>query len=153
METFSALVAICVGNSPVTGEFPAQRPVTRSFDVFFDLRPNKRFSKQSWGWWFETPSRPLWRTCYVLHCHWQDVGLFVPTSVWLSDMHTTSSDAACCHLCNDSSHEYRLLLCNSAATLMPCALMCNISNHEMVLTHWGLMMHTFLSEIGHHWLI
>ena len=43
------------------GEFPAQRPVTRSFDVFFHLRLNKRLSKQSWGWWFETPSRPLWR--------------------------------------------------------------------------------------------
>ena len=38
METFSALLAICVGNSPVTGEFPAQRPVVQSFDVFFDLR-------------------------------------------------------------------------------------------------------------------
>ena len=35
METFSALLAICAGNSPVTGEFPAQRPVTRSFDVLF----------------------------------------------------------------------------------------------------------------------
>ena len=33
----------------------------RSFDIFFDLRLNKRLSKQSWGWWFETPSRPLWR--------------------------------------------------------------------------------------------
>ena len=42
-------------------EFTTQRPVTRSFDVFFDLRPNKRLSKQSCGWWFETPSRPLWR--------------------------------------------------------------------------------------------
>ena len=40
MEAFSALLAICAGNSPVTGEFPAQRPVTRSFDVFFDLRLN-----------------------------------------------------------------------------------------------------------------
>ena len=40
METFSALLAICAGNSPVSGEFPAQRPVTRSFDVFFDLRLN-----------------------------------------------------------------------------------------------------------------
>ena len=40
METFSALLAICAGKSPVTGEFPAQRPVTRSFDVFFDLRLN-----------------------------------------------------------------------------------------------------------------
>ena len=61
METFSALMAICAGNSPVPGEFPTQRPVARSFDVFFDLRLNKRLSKQSWGWWFETPSHPLWR--------------------------------------------------------------------------------------------
>ena len=44
METFSALMALCAGNSPVTGEFPAHSPVTRSFDVFFDLRPNKRLS-------------------------------------------------------------------------------------------------------------
>ena len=57
----SALMAICAGNPPVPGEFPAQRPVTRSFYVFFDLRLNKGLSKQSWGWWFETPSCPLWR--------------------------------------------------------------------------------------------
>ena len=57
MVTLSALLAISAGNSPVTGEFPTQRPVTRSFDVFFDLR----LSKQWWGWWFETPSCPLWR--------------------------------------------------------------------------------------------
>ena len=42
MEIFSSFLAICVGNLPVTGELPAQRPVTRSFDVFFDLRLNKR---------------------------------------------------------------------------------------------------------------
>ena len=63
IETFSALLAICAGNSPVTGEFPTKRPVTRSFDIFFDMRLNKRMSKQSWGWWFETPSRSLWRHC------------------------------------------------------------------------------------------
>ena len=40
METFFALLAICAGNSPVPGEFPTQRPVTRSFDVLFDMRPN-----------------------------------------------------------------------------------------------------------------
>ena len=68
METFSALLAICAGNSPVPGEFPTQRPVTRSFDVYFDLRPNKRLSKQSWGWWFETLSRPLWRHRNVISC-------------------------------------------------------------------------------------
>ena len=69
METFSALLAICAGKSPVPGEFPAQRPETRSFDVFFDLRLNKRLSKQSWGWWFETLSRPLWRHCNELQQH------------------------------------------------------------------------------------
>ena len=63
METFSILLAICAGNSLVTSEFPTQRPVTRSFDVFFDLHLNKRLSKQSWGWWFKLPSRPLWRHC------------------------------------------------------------------------------------------
>ena len=63
METFSALLALCAGNSPVPGEFPSQRPVTKSFDVFFDLRLNKRLSKQPWGWWFETPSCSLWRHC------------------------------------------------------------------------------------------
>ena len=63
METFSALLAICAGNSLVPGEFPAQRPVTRSFDVFIDLRLINRLSKQSWGWWLETLSRPLWRHC------------------------------------------------------------------------------------------
>ena len=61
METFSALLALCAGTSPVAGEFPAQRPMTRNFDVFFDLHPNERLSKQSWGRWFETPSSPLWR--------------------------------------------------------------------------------------------
>ena len=63
MEPFSALLDICAGNLPVPGEFPAQRTVTRSFDVFFDLRQYKRPSKQSWGWWFETTSRPSWRHC------------------------------------------------------------------------------------------
>ena len=60
-ETFSALLARCAGNTPVPGDFPAQRPVTRSFDVFFYLHPNKRLSEQRWDWWFETLSHPLWR--------------------------------------------------------------------------------------------
>ena len=54
MEIFSALLAICAGNSPVTGEFLAQRLVTRSFDVFFDVRLNKQLNQQSRDWWFET---------------------------------------------------------------------------------------------------
>ena len=53
------------GNSPVPGEFPAQRPVTRGVDVFLDPRLNKRLRKQWRGWWFETLSRSLWRHCTV----------------------------------------------------------------------------------------
>ena len=63
METISALLAISAGNSLVTNEFPTQRPVTRSFDIFFDLGLNNRLSKQWWGWWFETPSCSLWCHC------------------------------------------------------------------------------------------
>ena len=57
---FRVTAHLC-GNSPVTGEFPTQRPVTRSVDVFFDLCLNKRLSKQSWGWRFVTLWRELWR--------------------------------------------------------------------------------------------
>ena len=59
-----------IHRSPVNS--PAQRPVMRSFDVFFDLHLNKGLSKQWWGWWFETPSCPLWRHCNdterLVHC-------------------------------------------------------------------------------------
>ena len=53
-----------------SGEFPTQRPVTRSFDVFFDLRLNKRLSKQPSGWWFETQPWSLWRQCNVTRRSW-----------------------------------------------------------------------------------
>ena len=56
VETFSTLLALCAGNSPVSGEFPSQRPVTRSFGAFFDLHPNKPLSKQSRRRRLETPS-------------------------------------------------------------------------------------------------
>ena len=84
METVSALLAICAGNSPVPGEFPAQRPVTRGFDGFFDLSPDKRLSKQSWGWWFETPSHSLWRhrngpRPVQIGLDWQRVAFTIPT--------------------------------------------------------------------------
>ena len=77
METFSALLAFCARNSPVPGEFHAQKPVTRSFDVFYDLRLNKCLSKQLWSWWFEMLSYPLWRHCNgwitVSGCHASEV--------------------------------------------------------------------------------
>ena len=96
METFSALLAICAGNSPVSGEVPAQRPVTRIFDVFFDLRLNKPMSKQWWGWWFETLSRPLWRHCNVT---WKDVsvwfdGVYYVSLKWISPMFDINQSGA-----------------------------------------------------------
>ena len=61
METFSVWLALCARNSPATVEFPAQRPVTQSFN--FSMIYAWINSKQSWSWWFETPSRSLWRHC------------------------------------------------------------------------------------------
>ena len=63
MEIFSTSPALCAGNSPVTGEFPSQRPVTRSFDAFLHLRLKNRLSKPWRRRWFETPLRSLWRHC------------------------------------------------------------------------------------------
>ena len=68
-EIFSTILALCAGITRVTGEFPSQRPVTRSFEDFFDLRLNKRLGQQSRRWWFETPSRSLWRHCNATACN------------------------------------------------------------------------------------
>ena len=75
-----------VGGIHRSGEFPTQMPVTRSFDVFFDLRLNKRLSKQPWGWWFEMPSWSLWRQCNVLR---------LPQCLWSN----TENDS---HKCNEN---------------------------------------------------
>ena len=69
---FSVTGHLC-GEFTGPGEFPAQRPVTRSFDVLFDLRLNKGLSKQWWGWWFETLSRPLWH-------HRNELGQYIACS-------------------------------------------------------------------------
>ena len=97
MKTFSALLALCVGNSSVTGEFPTQRPVARSFDVFFDLRLNKRLSKHWWGWWFETPSRSLWRHCNELGTLAAKLLSGEYHKTWVNKNSTLVSVMACCH--------------------------------------------------------
>ena len=70
METFSVLQALFEGNPTVTSGLPLQRPVTRSFDVFFDVSLNKWLSKQSRCWWFESPSRSLWHHCNDTALQW-----------------------------------------------------------------------------------
>ena len=81
METISALLALCAGNSPVTDELLSQRPVTRSFDVSFYMRLNKRLSKYSRCRWCVTPLRPFWRECNGLWSTWEvkfnDYGLLL----------------------------------------------------------------------------
>ena len=77
METFSVLLVISTVNSPVPVEFLTQMPVTLSFDVFFDLHLSKCLSKQSWGWWFETPSHPLWHQYNGSLYYMQDIDIAV----------------------------------------------------------------------------
>ena len=81
-----SLQALCAGNSPVTGECPSQRPVTRSFDIFFELHLNIRLSKQSRCQWFETPLRSLWRHSNVTHilqgCRTSRISYCSWTIVW-----------------------------------------------------------------------
>ena len=60
------VTGLCAGNSPDIGEFPTQRPLTRGFDVFFDLGLNQQLSKQWRRQWFKTPSLSLWRKCNEL---------------------------------------------------------------------------------------
>ena len=87
METFFALLAFYVGNALFTSEFPTQRPVTRSSDVFFDLRLNQHLSKQWRRRWFETPTRSSCRHCIEsasckvrgLRSERMGIGLIVPS--------------------------------------------------------------------------
>ena len=124
METFSALLALCAGNSPVAGEIPSQSPVTRSFDVFFDLRPNKQLNKQSWGWWFETSSRPLWRHLNEFHgCRCPDC---LPLNVVLCWGHGISD-------------QYGSVLC----LLVSCVTK---SSEDMVLTNQASQLRVFHKE-------
>ena len=78
-EKIFRVTGLCAGNSPVTGEFLAQRPVTRSFDVLFDMRQNKVLSKPSERRWFEMPSCSSW-------CHCNDLRIRVFLKLVYNDM-------------------------------------------------------------------
>ena len=82
METSTALLGRCEGNPPIAGDFPSQIPITLRFDVFFELRLNKRLSKQSKLRWFQTPSRSLWRQC---NAHEGMISTAYDISVWNVD--------------------------------------------------------------------
>ena len=84
MMTSSNGNIFCV-TGPLCGEFTGQRPVTRSFDVFFDLRLNKQLSKQWWDWWFEMPSSPLWCHCngLILDNSYGFRGFKISHEIWI----------------------------------------------------------------------
>ena len=84
-ETNSRLTGPLWGESTGHWCIPSQRPVTRSFDIFFDLRLNKRLSKHSGHQWFETPSRSLWRHCNVDSLWW-------PGAFWLQSICNQSDE-------------------------------------------------------------
>ena len=155
METFSALLVICVGNSTVSGEFPTQRPVTRSFDIFFDLRLNKWLSKQPWGWWFKTLSCPLWFHCNETTINWSNdtwwhifkFGYFIQKMMpyleisryWHEGSFYTGNQFLYCLKCVVKSHNFRnepkIKIYNFSKTL------------DFTLTHWGRVTHICIGKL------
>ena len=139
METFSALLALCAGNSLVTGEFSSQRPVTRSFDVFFDLRLNKRLSKQSWGWWLETLSCPSWR-----HCNGQGIYVCVFVCVCLCMYFDRTSEQNRIYIDTILFHTWHTCRASKSGKYlwMPSRYECilNIIAHNFMVVHLDLNM-------------
>ena len=106
------VIGLCAGNSPVTGEFPTQRPVTRSFDASFDVHLKKRLSKQPWGWWIETLSWSLWRQCNGSLVKWGYVTSFVISKyMYMKGASRVTVDTMECKVFRHPTHfEIRLLM-------------------------------------------
>ena len=113
------------------GEFPTQRPVTRSFDVFFDLRLNKRLCKQQWGWWFETPSWSLWRQCNDLLNFKFDWNMFVYNFSHISPI----TMKLCTRQDTTSLHE-------SAGLFSQYISFCHFSDLSSLSRHWTSIDHS-----------
>ena len=147
------VTGLCAGNSPVTGEFPAQRPVPRSFEVFFDPRLNKPLNKQSWGWWFETPWLPLRRHCNVLsHCQgmmaelavcYRYIFLFLGKKTTLCPL-TQRNCEKCIH--TDTENVGNLLSRQCRPTYLYVHLVAWLWRIQQ-----GVVMHICINELVYHW--
>ena len=173
MESCSASLVLCEGNTPVTGEFSSQRPVTRSFDAFFDLHLNKRLSKPSRRRWFETPSRPLWRNWKMTKgsifrlarqraAWWQDNDYIQGTKELecTRDWFTVWSRATTPlhHQINMMRKMWDMLSEWLAVMLptngIPCeknVLTVSDNFYCINLTHWGRLTYIWVSKLGHRW--
>ena len=135
---FSAIPAFREGNSPGTGGFASQTPVTRSFDVFFDLRLDKRISKQTIRRWFNSPL--LWRHCNAIEFD----RLLDPsptlTCRWTLDKPTINHDASL----KPTLYSYKLLLsCPYITAVVPCD---NLRSLEATRLDVDICLRTFFSE-------
>ena len=101
METFSVLLVLGKGNPPVTGGFPSQRPVTRGFDVFSDVIPDIRLSKQTRCWWFEPPWRSFWRHFNEIQCYnnWKLIWMALAVSLQFEEIFWKISIEFCSGYC------------------------------------------------------
>ena len=127
METFSASLALCEGNPPVTGGLPSQRPMTWGFDVFFDLRLNTRLIKQSRHRW--TSSRSLWRPCNV----WTSVNTSTTINIPFSVPYNLPTFSYTCHLYDEP--DIRIISWHSN---VECMSVHWIVFTQMLLCYWNL---------------
>ena len=131
------IMALCEGNPPVTGGFPSQKPITRGFDVFFDLCLNKQL-KKSRRRWFETPSRSLWR-----HCNESPRHLFQVSSHVI-------------HILISQLRSYSLQIHNRMITTSIRKTTSQCHSGEIIIWHWVNLMGPskaiyVVTELEHHW--
>ena len=139
------------------GEFPSQRPVTRSFDAFFDLCQNKQVSKQSRDWWSETPSSSLWRQCNgfekqsITACHKLHIGGVVcyrHTGIQLLPVIHCRRGKTLYSLCNPRDH------CTHSLFQDCCIVKLVTSNHPTYLhrgttLRWGIVLYALVRKTMH----
>ena len=133
METFSNSMALCEGNPSFTGGFPSQKPMTRSFDGFFDLHLNKRLSNQSKRRQFETPSASFM------------------TSSWLRLLVAKSNGSP---MCFEQIWFERVCMFRNMIHVLPQSQMSRYSGCWWLGTYWvGTNRHEYLGWWEHIWSV
>ena len=139
METFSTLLALCEGDSPVTGELPSQRPVIPSFDV----QLNKRLSKQSWRQSLETPSHSLWRHCNV------EMEQHLQVNATTTSSHRASTVPCCYNMVNLLTYPYKIHpIAHSLGWAMGCILCIQTVIYTLSQSmQWCMQYHVILDHV------
>ena len=117
------------------GEFPTQRPVMRSFDVYFDLCLNKRLCKQSWGWWFEMLLCPLW-------------GHSNEAKVHLMIFYRAGQHQICSHSAKPNTHQYWPIVCWAIIFIFAWSVFGNVIPPQLHSIHQSTTIEEWLSKNG-----